>query len=206
MFEEALNKIIKEETEKLNSQQLADLNGQRVINNFSLYINQNIEALLKTQNGQELLDKSIVLLRNTTKALQEITTELNSQRREQRARVVALQDSLNVIIDVSKRKEAESNKVKAVAEKIKNGENFDRRRPGDRPETLKVRRKAEALVAEGLEGAVDEQGVPIENDDSIETIDTAKLENEDIEARIGDKSDEPKEVIKAEEPKQKEES
>ena len=54
MLKEKIQNKLEEEINKLREQQSSDINGKRVISNFQNYVDQNIENLLKMQDGQEV--------------------------------------------------------------------------------------------------------------------------------------------------------
>jgi len=167
VFEETLKEMLQSETENLRNQQIADLNGRRLVSNFATYINQNLEALAKIEDAQDLLTKTVSLLRGLPKVLEEIAFEINTLRREQTARCRALEEfyATTEAEKAAKHAEIEAERVEEAAEKIKEDGGIKPRKIGDRPEKLKVLRKAEESLSEDSDES-DESSDDSEDDNS----------------------------------------
>ena len=131
VLKEKIQQMLEAEADKLKDQQLSDINGKRAVNNFKNYVDQNIEILLKMQDGQEVLSRSVNLFKNSPDILSEIVLELNSRRREQSAKVSALKEVLQELEKIEL-EEKEAEKKKEVTRSI-----------GERPDSLKATRNSQ---------------------------------------------------------------
>ena len=136
MLKEKIQNKLEEEINKLREQQSSDINGKRVISNFQNYVDQNIENLLKMQDGQEVLSSAINLFKNSPSIVSEIVLELNSRRREQAAKVTVLREVLQEL-------EKDALEEKQISEKREVTRNI-----GERPDSLKATRNSQESESE----------------------------------------------------------
>ena len=139
MLKEKIQNKLEEEINKLREQQSSDINGKRVISNFQNYVDQNIENLLKMQDGQEVLSSAINLFKNSPSIVSEIVLELNSRRREQAAKVTVLREVLQEL-------EKDALEEKQISEKREVTRNI-----GERPDSLKATRNSQESESESVE-------------------------------------------------------
>ena len=145
MLKEKIQNKLEEEINKLREQQSSDINGKRVISNFQNYVDQNIENLLKMQDGQEVLSSAINLFKNSPSIVSEIVLELNSRRREQAAKVTVLREVLQEL-------EKDALEEKQISEKREVTRNI-----GERPDSLKATRNSQESESESESESVEEQ-------------------------------------------------
>jgi len=145
MLKEKIQNKLEEEINKLREQQSSDINGKRVISNFQNYVDQNIENLLKMQDGQEVLSSAINLFKNSPNIVSEIVLELNSRRREQAAKVTVLREVLQEL-------EKDVLEEKHISEKREVTRNI-----GERPDSLKATRNSQESNSEEESESVEEQ-------------------------------------------------
>jgi len=167
MIEQSFDEKLQTETENLRNLQVSDLNSRRLVSNFAAYVNKNFELLASIEDPQELLSQAVSLFRGSPKMLEEISFELNATRREQAARVQAISDCRDVLIETIEKQTREAERVREVADKIKQSDGVEPRKIGDRPVKLKDVRKAQALVREE-DTETKEEADPSELDSELE--------------------------------------
>ena len=148
MTETFLDEKLQTETDNLKNLQVSDINSRRLVSNYAAYINKNFELLAGIEDSQELLSRVVSLLRGSPKILEDISHELNATRREQASRVQAVSDCRDILIETIEVQAREAERVKEVADKIREDGNVERRKIGDRPIKLKEIRKAQELITE----------------------------------------------------------
>jgi len=144
---DTLQKLLKEEQDKLVGLSKSDLNGERILTPFNNYIASVLGKLPEIEDSQELLDTAIQALRDIPGILGELINEARVTRREQSARVAAIRQCLETLENEVRLEEEERKRVEGLAESA-NADGEKPRKIGERPEQLKRKRKAEELKKE----------------------------------------------------------
>ncbi len=170
MTQTLLDEKLQLEIDKLKKMQQSDLNSQRLIDGFTVHFKKKLEELKNIDDGQLLLQSAVELLNSVPVLLLDFATEVSNTRREQGARINAIQDCRDVLVEEAEVQAREEARIQELADKIKDGENVKSRKIGEHPSRLKEIRKAQDLVSE-------EQQIEEEADD-VEVIEDEEQKEE----------------------------
>ena len=148
MFQSLLDEKLDSELGRLKNMQQSDLNAQRLVDSFTAHFRNSLSELREIEDPELLLQNAIDLLNRVPKMLVDLAAEVSVTRRELTARVNAISECRNVLVEKAEAQAREDQRVEKLANKIKNGEDVKSRKPGERPAKLKEARKAQELVNE----------------------------------------------------------